>query len=66
MKSGANGGFTKISKSAGSIQRMICWWPKTHGNKRKPGKVSKLQMQGPVPMLISRAHLPTNRCSNSQ
>ncbi len=69
MKLGANGGFMQISKSAGSIQWMICWWPTTCGDERKPWKVSKLQRQGPVPiygMLISQAHLPTTRCSKSQ
>ena len=48
------------NKSVGSIQRMICCWPKTLGDERKPCKVSKLQRQGLVPMLISQAHLPTN------
>ncbi len=65
MKLGANGGFTKISKSAGSIQRMICWWPKTRGDERKPWKVSKLQRLGSVRMLIFQTHLPTNKCSKS-
>ena len=36
MKLWVNGGFTKVSKSAGSIQRMICWWPKTRGDEKKP------------------------------
>ncbi len=66
MKLRANAGFTKISKSASSIQRMICWWPKTHGDERKPWKVSTLQRQRAVPMLISQAHLPTNRCFKSR
>ena len=66
MQLGANGSFMKISKSAGSMQWMICWWSKTRGDERKPWKVSKLQRQGPVPMLISQAHLPTNKCSKSQ
>ncbi len=33
----ANEGFTKkIATSAGSIQWMICWRPKTRGDERKP------------------------------
>ncbi len=55
---GANGaGFKKNSKSAGSIQRMICWWPKTGGDGTKPWKVSKLQRQGLVPLLISQTRI---------
>ncbi len=66
MKLGANGGFTKITKSAGFIQWIICWWPKTRGDEIKPWKVSKLQRQGLVPMFIPQAHFPTDRCSKSQ
>ncbi len=66
MKLGTNGGITKNSKILGSIQQMICWWTKTCGDERKPWKVSKLQRQGLVPMLISQAHLPTKRCSKLQ
>ncbi len=55
IKLGANGGFTKISKSAGSIQRMICWWPKTRGDERKcPSCKCRVRFLCSSPKLISQ------------
>ncbi len=59
----ANRGFTKISKSSGSIQQMICWWPKTCERWLK--KAMK-NVQAAKARSGSYAHLPTNRCSKSQ
>ncbi len=40
--------------------------PLIAGDARKPWKVSKLQTQGPAPMLISQANLPTNKQKNKK
>ncbi len=60
MKLGSIVDSIKISKSAGSIQWIICWWPKTCGDERKPHeKCPSCKRQGRVPMLISSS---SRRC----
>ena len=60
MKLGSIVDSIKISKSAGSIQWIICWWPKTCGDEGKPHeKCPSCKRQGPVPMLISSS---SRRC----
>ena len=51
--------FFKKSQSAGSIQRMICWWPKTQKKAMKSVQAAKAKSS-------SYANLPTNRCSPSR
>ncbi len=36
--------FFKISFVVGSFQHVICWWPKTAGEKQKPRKESSVKV----------------------
>ena len=63
MKLGMNGSFTKISKSVGSIQQLICWWLKTSGDEKSHKKCPSCK--GKVQFLCSSPS-PAYRCSKSR
>ncbi len=63
MKLGANWGLYENKHKCELLSMDALLVANTHDDERKPWKVSKLQRQGLVSMLIFQAHLPTNMCS---